>query len=399
MHGSVSTPHPPKARQGSIRGAVYGLLATLLLSLGVTSNNAAFGKNTDGETKALVDVVGRVRHWQDSIVSLWVRIETRHLNTRPNDVVTSISAAKEKKRYYSMWHGPEALKNNDTRTYTQFFDGTEFILYTHFYQRYETTARYANEDYLWKVQRTAFFECLGWWPPDDDSPPPKLNGEPDFWPDILSDQRLTLVGASEIAGHQCQILEIPGVVRVVVDSELGILRRREQLRGISSDDRSPWGIYELYDYEEINGVWLPRTIERHVPDRDFHVRHKIVDYQVNNVPDSTFTLDPPPGTMIYNRDTGEMTAVSGGLDCMERILTSVRNRLPANETQNALHVRDWLLMGSCFLVGCYLGMRLPTISPVSRLYRLGAIGIAGARRTEPVTSPKLGERGSKKHSG
>ncbi|MFH1300948.1 MAG: hypothetical protein ABIK07_07775 [Planctomycetota bacterium] len=280
------------------------------------------------------------------------------MNDPSNDVVTLISAAKGKKRFSSLWHGSEELRDLDLRTATQFYNGEVFDLFMHFTRRYETTQKYANEDYLWKVQQTMYFEALGWWPSTDDSSPPKQQGEPDFLPDILKDPRLRLKGTKTIRDKECDVLEIPRLVRIYVDRKWGYPHQREQLRK-EEGESEPWATIHFRDYEECNGVPIPRTIERIFPDHKLHTLAKVVSCQVNSVPDSIFSIELPPGTMVINRDTGESMQIPGGLDCMHRLLDDVARRIPDRPSKSKKQSHPYFLMISLFAIGWFCATWFP----------------------------------------
>ncbi|WP_417393245.1 hypothetical protein [Gimesia sp.] len=331
-------------------------IAPVVSLLIIVYHSGVYGQATQQVSRS--DVIKRIRNWNDSINSLSVRIESQHLNDTSDDVVTLISAAKGKKRFSSLWHGPEELKDLDLRTESKFYNEEVFDLFIHFSRRYETTIKYANEDYLWKVQRSMYFEALGWWPPTDDSHPPNRNGEPDFLPDILSDPRLQLNGTKIIRGKNCDVLEIPRLVRIYVDRKWGVPHQREQLRE-NDGPSDPWATFYFHDYEECNGVPIPRTIERIFPDHKLHTLAKVISCQVNNVPDSFFSIELPPGTMVINRDTGEATQIPGGLDCMHRLLDNVAKRIPVRRSESNQQSLPYPLMISLFAIGWFCATQFP----------------------------------------
>lgn len=330
----------------------HRLLFIVVLSLPI----AVYGQST--MQVELSDVTQKVSRWNDSIKSLCVRIENQHLNNPSDDIVTIVTAAKGKKRYYSSWHGPEELKDLDPRTATQFYDGKVFDLLFHYIRRYETTARYANEDYLWKVQQSMYFEAIGWWPSTDDSSPPTTKGEPCFLPDILSDPRLHLNGTKVIRGNSCHILAIPNVLRMYVDSKSGVIHQREQVRE-KDGKQKVWATLEFRDFRECNGVLIPHTIERIISGVELHTLATVTSCQVNSVPDSLFTIKSPPGTMVVNRDTGEVIQIPGGLDCMDYLLDDIARHISNRSTRPYSKAYSFILMLGLFALGWVCAMKLP----------------------------------------
>lgn len=273
----------------------------------------------------LGDLKASVRSQQACLTGLKAVIRSWHVG-RPEEVVSCVVAAKERSRYESLWHGKREDREHDPGSITRFYDGAAFNVFDHYERRYEISERFAVQPYLSKVRRHFLFECLGWWPPGDESAPLSRNdGEPEFIIDILNDERLRLLEQRETIDERlCCIVKIPLVVRLWIDPELGVVRRREQL-GKGPDGRERLlAVYHLSQFRQYKGgVRLPQRITREFPTENLHTVHVIESYEVNTASDELFTFAPPPGTLVYDRDSDTFHQIPGGLDGLETVVQRI----------------------------------------------------------------------------
>lgn len=233
---------------------------------------------------------------------------------------TRVLAAMGDRRYEEFWHGDRRTREDDPRSLTRFYDGSHFNVFKHYRRRYETANTVVRSIHVDKVRTNMLFECLGWWPPEDPNSPPLVNGQPHYLKHILEDPRLRLAGRDDIDGNPVAIIEIPSVVQLWIDEEHGFIRRRVQLQHVNGADvvRAQFEMSEFAAYQQ--DVWLPAVIIRRFPRMSVSdTFHRCEFVSVNSVDTSLFSFDPPPGTLIYNRDTDETSQVPGGLDYLEAI--------------------------------------------------------------------------------
>ncbi|MEQ8856529.1 hypothetical protein [Gimesia sp.] len=323
----------------------------------------AFSKS--GQKNSLNDVVQRIQRWNDSLKNIAVFIESQHLNRSKNQIVSSIYAAKGEMRFSSIWHGPKSARDLDPFSTTQFYNGDVFDLFFHFSRRYETTKKHANQEFLWKVQKTMYFESLGWWPNTDASKPPTTRGQPCFLPDILKDHRLQLIGSDIVRGRACDILEIPNVVRLYIGKKNGIPYRRDLLHNVNNRVH-PWATFHFKDYRKENGILIPHTVERIFPELHIHTVAKVKFCEVNSVPDDFFSIPLQPGSMIINRDTGETTLIPGGLDCMTRMLNYASAKISKKNKKTTQSKYTSSMIFILFILGWMLNLFVPGSKPKNR---------------------------------
>lgn len=245
---------------------------------------------------------------------------------KPETLVTFAVAASGSSRFESLWHGRRDARHEDQMSITRYYDGEFFNLFNHYEKSYEVARRYALPQYLSKIRDLTLFECLGWWPPGDSEPPLRREGRPEYVAEIFADPETRLLAEEDVVdGHPCRIVELPGAVRLWIDPQLGVIRRREQL-GLKGGRASVLAVYELSDFRQREGIWLPHRIIRRFSGGGPTTRHEIDRYEVNGQVGDVFRFDPPPGSIVYDRDTDTYSQVPGGLDGLDLVARRVIER-------------------------------------------------------------------------
>jgi hypothetical protein len=188
----------------------------------------------------------------------------------------------------------------------------------------------------WKLRVNFLLECLGWWPPADETNPPKRD-HPFFLHEALAENAFTVLPRQEeIDGHSCHVLLRLGVDKVWLDPAIGFAARRRELYAGKPSVLAI--LYELSDYREAApGIWIPWSLRRvfydtrhaapaSTPLIDKDTVCTMLRAEVNQVPLDQFDFAPPPGTLVQNRDTGEMIQVPGGLDFLDDVVGIARAR-------------------------------------------------------------------------
>jgi hypothetical protein len=246
-------------------------------------------------------------------------------------------AARGPMRYCLISHSdaffPEDLDWNENAVY---FTGETLDVYYPSLGYYETSRKNAHTPYAWKVKSAFLWECLGWWPPDDDSKIPD-QGRTFFLHTALAQKGYGVLPRQELVdGVWCHVVELPGVDKLWLDPARGFaLLRRERFTGTPP---VPTFRYELSDYREVApAVWLPYKLRRVIfaahksgetsPRIQMDATGTVVDAEVNQVPEDFFQFTPPPGTLVQDRDTRQMTQIPGGLAILDAITDKALARL------------------------------------------------------------------------
>jgi hypothetical protein len=275
----------------------------------------------------------------------------------------------------------EDWENQEGRNQVYYTGKTLDVFYP--YQRiYETSEQNAKLEFAWKVKDELYLNCLGWWPPDDPTPPRLLiEGRPHYLHDILvpRDQRVltpptvarvwgafavpslsaavagianvelkarielpdfqVLAAQEQVDGSWCHVIEQPGGARLWIDPEIGFgVRRREVYVGRPLTLASR---YELSDFRERSGVWIPWKVSRTQFLTDLrtgaanalilHTAATVVRVEVNETPEAFFRFEPPAGTLVKNRDTGKNHQIPGGLSLLDSVIETTAARAPVTK--------------------------------------------------------------------
>jgi hypothetical protein len=230
-------------------------------------------------------------------------------------------AARGEERYVSEWHGEAGSRDADSQAVLRFYDGRQFNVFNTYFRRYEITTRFAVPPFTDKIRSHAFMEVLGWWPAADRSPPPRQDVTRSFWlREALANAALRVAPLQQkINGHWCHVVaDDPPCDRLWIDSALGVVRRRELLSTREAGD--PLVTFSLDEFQRVDGVvWLPYRMRRIYHPANYDIVLDVHQYVVNNTPEDRFTFMPPPGTLIYDRDTDTSSQVPGGFATMENV--------------------------------------------------------------------------------
>jgi hypothetical protein len=320
--------------------------------------------STPGQQSALQSLRRELLEHYAKLRSFKATIRTRGTQD-PTDEHTLILRAKGISRFELAWHGSWDKSADDPRTYVRFYNGSDFNIFNYHTLRYDISKRFACRPYTDKVASNMLLESLGWWPPDDTTPPLKSKGEPCFLVDICRDSRLVLRATREkVDGQDCHVMEIPHITRLWVDPSLCVLRRRDELRPISDDRTDVLCSMTFRNHRNYGeGIWLPTRIVRVFPGNQLGTTTHQIEYgEVNAVRDETFAFEPPPGTLIFDRDRDELRQIPGGLEHLD--LLSRRVLLQTNDRRESHGVVSWrqsaaMLSAFCggFSVGLILWLR------------------------------------------
>jgi hypothetical protein len=303
-------------------------------------------RSVAGQHAKLAGLFAEYRSWHDG---------------RPETIVTFAVAASDSSRFESLWHGRRDARHEDQMSITRYYDGEFFNLFNHYERSYEVARRYALPQYLSKIRDLTLFECLGWWPPGDSEPPPRREGRPEYVAEIFADPETRLLADEDVVdGHPCRIVELPGAVRLWIDPGLGVIRRREQLGSSQEGRATVLAVYELSDFRQREGIWLPHRIIRRFSGGGPTTHHEIDRYEVNGQVGDVFRFDPPPGSIVYDRDTDTYSQVPGGLDGLDLVARRVIEQSSADGQRRE---GSGLASGaSCVALGVLLGLAVQVVA-------------------------------------
>jgi hypothetical protein len=273
---------------------------------------------------------------------------------------------------------------------------------------YETSVKNAQSESTLKVKNDFVLDCLGWWPPDDPTPVPLIQGvRPFYLHAILSPQGQraftpptiagilgavsapslpTVAGTladvalkerrfalpdfrvlprqEQVDGAWCHVLDQPGCDRLWIDPKVGFRARRRELYSGTSPDLV--ARYELSDFRECSGVWIPWTFSRTqiFPNQRtgapnglrLQADATVVRAEVNQTPEEFFHFQPPPGTLVRNRDTTEITQVPGGRDLLDSEIETVRRPVAQGTLDLRTAAQKWETSGAFLAVFLAVGL-------------------------------------------
>ena len=189
----------------------------------------------------------------------------------------------------------------------------------------------------WKLREDIILYSLGWWPNEDDPPLRDPDSIGSYLRFVVDSQSYSFATTPDRDGLDCVVVEALGRDRLVLSPDLGFaIRERETFdiisgrlsrRQVSSDFKR----YSIDQNEENISVWLPShvvvtTFKNH-HDKSELANTVMIDIErivVNKIPADAFSLIPPPGTLIANRDTGQVSQIPGGLDLLDETVADVR---------------------------------------------------------------------------
>jgi hypothetical protein len=323
-----------------------------LLQFGLVVAMCVGGMSLPGEEESprrrsvhsLVEIQQAVGESRERLQSILAEFVATGRDPRSGQVLPvsnrTVFAAKGMFRFASYSHFTTGVPDElDVEQNQVFFTGDTLDVYYPLKAYYETSRESARLPSSWKVRAEFFLECLAWWPPTDGTTPP---GEQErfYLHDALRQPGCRVLPHQEkIDGAWCHVVERAGVDKVWLDPALGFAMRRRE-----------WAVarppllcahYELSDYREARRrVWIPWRLRRvlyratgaatdsgGVVDKD--VVCTMVRVEVNQVEDSIFRFAPPPGTLVEDRDTGEIRQVPGGAALLDAIADVAQKRMVA----------------------------------------------------------------------
>jgi hypothetical protein len=241
-------------------------------------------------------------------------------------------------------HGSDLFRwQDEPKRQRVFVAGDRIRWYWVTHRTYEEAPLSPDEELSPKLQGDLFFTATGWWPPDYRRPPPRPPGGNRI---ALADvARAEGYGVrpfqEEWDGRWCHVLEKPGADALWIDVEGGfrLLKRAFYDSGTGATKQE----YLLRDHREAApGVWFPTTIEYVMYDHEakdpadwgralLHVRALIEEIRANDVADSIFDFQPPPGALLIDRKTGACQQTQpGGLDFLDSNVLQIR---PVNDNR------------------------------------------------------------------
>jgi hypothetical protein len=224
---------------------------------------------------------------------------------------------------------------------------------------FETSRKNAQSAHALKIKGEFFLDCLGWWPPDDLTVAPRVDGRPYFLHDVLTRPSYGVLSPAVVAGGLaavrekleppefrvlpvqeqvdgawCHVIDQPGHNRMWIDPAVGFgVRRRERYEGAPTTLSARC---ELSDFRETSGVWFPWKVRRTVYRASARTRAAnsleryaegvVVKAEENQTSEEFFHFQPPAGTLIQDRDTGNTTQVPGGLSFLDGVIKRTAER-------------------------------------------------------------------------
>jgi hypothetical protein len=253
----------------------------------------------------------------------------------------------------------------DTNHHLVYFTGRTLDVFYPFDRYYQISEQNAKSEFSWKVRADLYLQTLGWWPPNDNTDPPNPGGSPLFLHEVLaqSDCRV-LPNQERFNGDWCHVVERPGLEKLWIDPTIGFsLRRRERYARPKSILHTR---YELWDYREVSTeIWIPFGFRRIIydtrqaaatatPPVRSHAECTVEDVEVNQLSETLFRFTPPPGTLIDNRDTGEVKQVPGGVSFLVQVVDRAiiaRGLFPPQRPKNVRWHRYPMVTALLLLVG------------------------------------------------
>lgn len=137
-----------------------------------------------------------------------------------------------------------------------------------------------------------------------------------------------------IEGRWCHVLERPGRDRLWLDVERGCALMARETHA-STTGRLAQRM-ELGGHREVSpGIWFPMWMTNIQYDHDAsdpekqrriwkHARHDVLEVRINDVEDSAFAWEPPPGALRIMDNAPAVQTKPGGLDHIEQMAQWIR---------------------------------------------------------------------------
>lgn len=290
---------------------------------------------------------------QDAVESISVHYSARTAITGSEEFQSSIEVrlkACGSQRFREVIHwSPSRPRAVDFNHMQQFLTKTEFnVLYVA--QRIYERASYVEHSVApWKLRYDLVMDCLGWWPADDIAPPVASGSPAQFLRFSAQSVDYQTSGEMDLDGIHCLCLKSgqDDLIWVAPERSFAILRRETRdprgngsvRKQLSSDLKRARGPGKTFWYParsriEITNPSVPnegvRTIEVNV--------HSLV---INSVRSEAFTPQLLPGTLIDNKDTGEIVQIPGGLDLLDDSIQMGKSILDLASKQHDSSDREW----------------------------------------------------------
>jgi hypothetical protein len=213
---------------------------------------------------------------------------------------------------------------------------------------YEVSRRPVIQDLSWKVRCDLMLLLSGWWPESDDEPPPERDsGAVMHLRHVLSSPAYAVAQVGESTnGTSCVVIQSSNGRDILwLDPQFNYaIRQRQWLNRPDGDVIFRQDVSEFANVRVRNGLverdfWFPKQIavmrrdRQGSPASEQRMDVNIISWRVNSQPEKEIAFNPPPGTVIVDRDTGDMNHVPGGMSLIEdniHLATSLRatNRRP-----------------------------------------------------------------------
>jgi hypothetical protein len=227
---------------------------------------------------------------------------------------------------------PESL---DLNHMTQFLTHDSFDYFVHNSRFYERSRSGFKSPTTWKLKDEGYLNMCGWWPREDDP-----SAEADLKIAIhlrfvMDNPHYTLLAdTAAVDGHPCYVVESPGADRLWLDPALAYaIRKREIYDGTGRvRHRTMVKTFQQCDVigkaNERASIWMPTRISNDYEPDDANVASDgviklrnadivVERISVNGVDDLSFNFVPPPGTLVYDRDSDSSHQIPGGRDLLD----------------------------------------------------------------------------------
>ena len=275
---------------------------------------------------------------------------------RPQRHVVAIKGYRRFVETIHLWPGSTWEEDADwTRNYMR--EGTMEVLWV--LRRHAEVSRefsdVSNNPKLEPVFEEFLLECSGWWPEDSSADASQQALVPEAalhkvlaHPDAVLKETLDVVRE-----RPCVVVSVhEGHTQLWLDTERGgaLVRRHVTL------DNGLYAVYENSDFHEVApGSWLPWRMERtlHRGDRPGDLSggeptilsqsiREVTKMEVNNVADHLFKMQPPPGTIVVDKDHDTVEFIPGGLELLDEF-AAISQKMVWPEKRSSEKLRSvWL---------------------------------------------------------
>jgi hypothetical protein len=233
---------------------------------------------------------------------------------------------------HSTTRSPESV---DLNHMTQFLTRDSFDYFVHNSRFYEKSRSGFKSPATWKIKDEGYLRMCGWWPREDEP-----SAEADLKVAIhlrfvMDNPHYSLLAdTAEVDGHPCHVVESPGVDRLWLDPALGYAIRKREIYDGTGGVRHRTSVKAFQQCDVIGkdneraSIWMPIRISNdyeaddasEASDGVAKLRNADIVVErisVNGVDDLRFEFVPPPGTVIYDRDSDSHHQIPGGRDLLD----------------------------------------------------------------------------------